>query len=93
MHTYEEIAYSRGQRHDVGSASFYRPFTPRGAAHWVEKIFNADWTDPSNPIRDGTTTTEAPRIAEAITPFYETMTPCMDRKSSTPPALKNAGQH
>ena len=70
MHTYEEIAYSRGQRHDVGSASFYRPFTPRGAAHWVEEIFNADWTDPSNPVRDGTSTTAAPEIAEAITPFY-----------------------
>ena len=40
----EEIAYNMGKQHDVGTAAFYRPWKPKGAAQWVERVFKADWT-------------------------------------------------
>ena len=46
FHSVEESAYAKGAAHDNGSASFFRRFTPRGAAHWINSIFNADWSDP-----------------------------------------------
>ena len=71
MTTFEEVAYDMGKKHDTGSASFFRPFTPKGAAQWIEKIFNADWTNPSNPIRSGGFATAASSIAAAVTPYYK----------------------
>jgi hypothetical protein len=73
MTTFEEDAHTMGQKHDTGSASFFRPFTPQGAAQWIEKIFKADWTNPSNPIRSGGFATGASSIAEAVTPYYRSL--------------------
>ncbi len=71
MTTFEEIAYDMGKKHDVGSAAFFRPFTPKGAAQWIEAIFIADWTNPSRPVRTGAMATAASSIAAAVTPYYE----------------------
>jgi hypothetical protein len=71
MHAYEQIAYDMGKKHDVGSAAFYRPFTPKGAAHWISQLFKADWSDPSNPQKYGTPVTEAKDIAPEVTKYYE----------------------
>ena len=49
----ESIAYSMGKKHDVGSAAFYRPFTPKGPATWVDAVQEADWTDLNNPTLSG----------------------------------------
>ena len=73
FHTVEESAYAKGATHDTGSASFFRPFTPRGSAHWINSIFNADWADPSNPQRQGTFATVSSQIAAAITPYYQSL--------------------
>ena len=69
----EDVAFTKGKHHDNGSAAFFRPWKPRDSYHWIESIFNADWSDPSNPIRDGTTTNEPDKIPEAITPYYASL--------------------
>ena len=73
MTTFEEVAYDMGKKHDIGSASFFRPFKPQGAAQWVEQIFKADWTNPSVPVPTGETATAASEIASAVTPYYESL--------------------
>ena len=79
----EDIAFKKGGHHDTGSASFYRPFTPRGAAQWINSIFNASWTDPSNTARNGSVTSQASKIAAAITPYYKAL---FARKQNDPQA-------
>ena len=71
--TLEEVAYRTGKMHDTCTAAFYRPWTPKGAAHWVTKIFDADWTDVQNPRRTGTHTTIPKQIAATITKYYEAL--------------------
>ena len=73
FHSVEESAYAKGAAHDNGSASFFRRFTPRGAAHWINSIFNADWSDPSHPQRSGTHESSSSEIASAITPYYKSL--------------------
>jgi hypothetical protein len=70
MQSNEEIAYNLGKQHEIGSAAFYRSYTPQGATHWIENKFDADWSDPSNPTRTNTFTTIAANIAAAVTPYY-----------------------
>ena len=79
--TTEEIAYNRGKSHDNGSAAFFRPWKPRGAAQWITKIFTADWSNPSNPIRDGTSCEDPAKIAEASTPYWSSL---FTRKATLP---------
>ena len=69
----EDIAFTKGKHHDNGSAAFFRPWKPRDSYHWIESIFNADWSDPGNPTRDHTTTNEPSKIPEAITPYYASL--------------------
>ena len=71
--TLEEVAYRTGKMHDTCTAAFYRPWTPKGAAHWVTKIFDADWTDVQNPRRTGTHTTIPKQIAATITKYYKAL--------------------
>ena len=69
----EEFALKQGAAHDTGSAAFYRPYTPKGSNHWINEIFHADWTDPSNPKKTGTTATDPSQISAALTPFYSSL--------------------
>ena len=71
--TTEECAYHMADRHDTGSAAFHRPFKPKSSGTWVDSVFNADWTDPSNPVHDGTHTTEAGAIPKAFTEYYKNL--------------------
>ena len=48
--TLERDAYDTGQKHDVSSKAFYRQWTPRSSAHWVNEVILRDWADPSNPV-------------------------------------------
>ena len=63
----EEIAYNLGKAHDTGSASFYRPWKPKGAAQWITETIVADWTDTQNPIITGTQKGAAKQAATATT--------------------------
>ena len=81
----EDFALQQGAKHDTGSAAFFRPWKPRDSYHWVDAIFNATWTDPNNPVRDGTTTTEPSEIPKAITPYYESL---YSHKPSDPVAMQ-----
>ena len=58
---------------DTGSAAFYRPYTPKGSNHWINEIFHADWTNPSNPKKTGTSATDPSKISAALTPYYSSL--------------------
>ena len=71
----EDIAYNRGKQHDTGGAAFHRSFKPKGAAHWIEEIFHADWTDTMNPVRppQHTSCKDPKLIAAAATPYWKSL--------------------
>ena len=71
--TAEEIAYNNGKQHDIGSAAMYRPFKPKGSAHWVNSTFEADWSDTKNPERSGRKVTEPRQVAEEITKYWKAL--------------------
>ena len=81
----EDFALRQGAKHDTGSAAFFRPWKPRDSYHWVDFIFNATWTDPNTPVRDGTSTTDPSQIPLAITPYYESL---YSHKASDPVAAQ-----
>ena len=65
----EDVAYNMGKMHDVGSASFYRPWKPRGSAQWIQETFEADWTDTQNPVRTGGKCTDVKQMASEVTKY------------------------
>ena len=69
----EDFALYKGKRHDTGTALFFRPWKPRDSYHWIETIFNASWSDPNAPSKDGTVTSDPTLIPQAITPYYEAL--------------------
>ena len=66
----EEMAYSRGQQHDISTAAFHRQYTPRNGAQWVESILKQDWSDLNNPTIAGPDITEAKDIANTFAKYY-----------------------
>ena len=71
--TIEDIAYNMGQRHDIGSGPMFRPYKPKGGAHWTNATALADWTDPSNPIFTGEVEREPECQAHAQTPYWSNL--------------------
>ena len=78
-----------GDRHDTGSAAFHRPYKPKSSGTWVDSVFNADWSDPSSPVQDGTHTTEASAIPQAFTGYYKNL---FANKPSDPHAARKCLQ-
>ena len=70
--TLEKEAYDMGKKHEVSSAAFYRQWTPRNDAQWIQEIIEADWTDPSAPQVTGRCT-RAADIARHVTPYYRSL--------------------
>ena len=79
----EEIAHNMGKRHDVGTAAFYRPWKPKGAAQWVERIFKADWTDTQNPRRTGGHEEDPKKVVAEVTNYWKSL---FTRKATDPDA-------
>ena len=71
--TIEDVAYSTGKKHDVGSAAMYRPYKPKGSAQWINETAEADWTDISKPTFNGQKCTDASQQAHAATPYWKTL--------------------
>jgi len=69
----EEVAYNLGKSHDIGSASFYRPWKPKGAAQWIRETFEADWSDTQNPARTGRKCTDTKAMATEITKYWSSL--------------------
>ncbi|MDC0525679.1 reverse transcriptase family protein [bacterium] len=69
----EKEAFEQGLKHDVSTAAFYQMWSPRSAAQWVAKLWDADWSDPSKPQWDaeGGSVTAASGMADAFARYYE----------------------
>ena len=67
----EEFAVKHGASHDTGRAAFYRQWTPRNAAQWVDGVMRADWTDPSKPVDRTTPATHKRDVADAFADYYK----------------------
>ena len=67
--TTEEFAAKTGEAHDTGRAAFYRKWTPRNGAQWVNSAFTADWSNPSDPTVTGRAS-GGPTVANAFKDYY-----------------------
>lgn len=84
--TLENIAYSKGQLHDIGSAAMFRRLHNRSSDQWINEVMKADWADPSSPkdIEDDTVA-EVDKIADGFVPYYQSL---FARKHPDPAAHK-----
>ena len=83
----EEFAIKQGSSHDTGRAAFYRQWTPKNAAQWVEGVMRADWTDPSHPTNRTTPATSEREVANAFSEYYKQL---FAKKTPKPEALERA---
>eukprot|EP00966_Prymnesium_polylepis_P078311 1815676-Prymnesium_polylepis.1 len=67
----EEIAYNMGKKHDTGSAAFYRTYTSRGPATWVNEVKEADWSDLNNPTFTGRISRSAAAVGKEISKYWQ----------------------
>ena len=84
--TLENMAYTRGQMHDVGSAAMFRRLHSRSSDQWVNAVMDAQWDDPSTPtnVKDAPVA-DASKIADAFVPYYESL---YSKKTPDPEALR-----
>jgi len=83
--TLENVAYSKGQLHDSGSAAMYRRLHTRSSDQWVNAVMRAKWDDPSSPTEvSATPTSDADKIADGFVAYYEAL---FARKDPEPAAL------
>ena len=85
----KEIAYNLGKHHDIGSATFYRPYTPQGATHWIEKHSTPTGPTPQTQS-DQTGSPCSPRKSQRKLP--QIIRPSLPARSLTPRELKNVGK-
>ena len=70
--TLEDEAWNRGKHHDTGTSAMYRPYKPKGAAHWVTSMRSADWSDIYNPIF-GPVIRAPAQIAATVTEYWQAL--------------------
>ena len=84
--TLENIAYTKGQLHDIGSAAMFRRLHSRSSDQWVNAVLAADWSDPSSPTNVAAQAiSDADKIADGFVPYYESL---FARKHPEPAALR-----
>lgn len=72
--TLENIAYSKGQLHDTGSAAMYRRLHARSSDQWINGVMKANWEDPSSPTEiEDEAVTGADKIADGFVHYYESL--------------------
>ena len=72
--TLENIAYSKGQLHDTGSAAMYRRLHARSSDQWINGVMQANWEDPSSPTEiEDEAVTGADKIADGFVHYYESL--------------------
>jgi len=85
--TIEQMAYEKGQLHDIGSAAMYRKVNPKSSDQWVNAVMTADWDNPSKPKNIREPITDASKIANGFVPYYTSL---FSRKSPDPSHLATA---
>ena len=68
--TLEKEAYNLGKAHDRCTREFFRPWKDTHAAQHVEKMKEADWSDPSNPSFTGSTVSGSKKVLKELTKYY-----------------------
>ena len=68
--TLEKEAYNMGKAHDRCTTEFFRPWKDTHAAQHIERMKEADWSDPSNPRFTGRIVTGSKAILEQLKKFY-----------------------
>ena len=74
MHqTLEVEAYNMGKGHDRCTREFFAPWKPTHAAQHIEAIYEADWSNPSNPIFTGGVARGTKQVLSELTKYDEAL--------------------
>ena len=69
----EHFARHKKEALRAGSKEFHRRFKPSNSAQFISKLFEADWTDISNPVKTGATESDPSKLAELATGYYKSL--------------------